>query len=136
MKTTYQTGLAGEQTASDWLRIKHGMILLETRYRNKAGEIDLIMKDGKTVVFIEVKTRLHAVPGSGLMAVDRKKQQRIARAAVLYLINKGWMNLSVRFDVAEANDSEAYCIHCCSSTCHAADVFVLPGRRYKPAEKR
>ncbi len=109
MKTTYQTGLAGEQTASDWLRRKHGMILLETRYRNKAGEIDLIMKDGKTVVFIEVKTRLHAVPGSGLMAVDRKKQQRIARAAVLYLINKGWMNLSVRFDVAEV--TEKHVIH-------------------------
>ena len=109
MKTTYQTGLAGEQTASDWLRRKHGMILLETRYRNKAGEIDLIMKDGKTVVFIEVKTRLHAVPGSGLMAVDRKKQQRIARAAVLYLINKGWMKLSVRFDVAEV--TEKHVIH-------------------------
>ena len=43
------------------------------------------------------------------MAVDRKKQQRIARAAVLYLINKGWMNLSVRFDVAEV--TEKHVIH-------------------------
>ena len=104
MKMTYQTGLAGEKAAADWLKNKHGMILLETRYRNKAGEIDLIMKDGETVVFIEVKTRLHAVPGSGLMAVDRKKQQRIARAAVLYLMSKGWMNHSVRFDVAEVTE--------------------------------
>ena len=104
MKTTYQTGLAGEQTAADWLKRKYGMILLETRYRNKAGEIDLIMKDNETVVFIEVKTRLHAFPGSGLMAVDRKKQQRIARAAMIYLISKDWMNLSVRFDVAEVTE--------------------------------
>lgn len=109
MKMTYQTGLAGEQTAADWLKSKYGMILLETRYRNKAGEIDLIMKDRDTVVFIEVKTRLHAVPGSGLMAVDRKKQQRIARAAVIYLMSKGWMNLSVRFDVAEV--TEKYVFH-------------------------
>ena len=104
MKTTYQTGLAGEQTAADWLKRKYGMILLETRYRNKAGEIDLIMKDKETVVFIEVKTRLHAFTGSGLMAVDRKKQQRIARAAMIYLISKDWMNLSVRFDVAEVTE--------------------------------
>ena len=105
MKITYQTGLAGEQTAAEWLKRKYGMILLETRYRNKAGEIDLIMKDRETVAFIEVKTRLHAAPGSGLMAVDRKKQQRIARAAMLYLMSKGWMNLSVRFDIAEVTEN-------------------------------
>lgn len=106
MKMTYQTGLAGEQTAADWLKNKYGMILLETRYRNKAGEIDLIMKDRETVVFIEVKTRLNAVPGTGLMAVDRKKQQRIARAAVIYLKCKGWMNFSVRFDVTEVTEEQ------------------------------
>ncbi len=104
MKITYQTGIAGEQAAAGWLKSKYGMLLLETRYRNKAGEIDLIMKDRETIVFIEVKTRLHAVPGSGLMAVDRKKQQRIARAAVLYLMSKGWINHSVRFDVAEVTE--------------------------------
>ena len=45
MKMTYQTGLAGEQTAADWLRRKYGMILLETRYRNKAGEIERIIAE-------------------------------------------------------------------------------------------
>ena len=106
MKMTYQTGLAGEQAAADWLKSRYGMLLLETRYRNKAGEIDLIMTDNETVVFVEVKTRLHAIPGSGLMAVDRKKQQRIARAAVLYLMSKGWMSRSVRFDVAEVTENQ------------------------------
>jgi putative endonuclease len=106
MKTTYRTGIAGEQTAADWLEKHAGMKLLDTRHRNKAGEIDLIMLDRDTVVFIEVKTRLHAAPGSGLMAIDLKKQRRIARAAMLYLMEKGWMNRSVRFDAAEVTESE------------------------------
>ena len=42
MKTTYQTGLLGEQCAAEWLKKHRSMKLLETRYRNRAGEIDLI----------------------------------------------------------------------------------------------
>lgn len=105
MKMTYQTGLAGEQTAAEWLKKNCRMKLIENRYRNKAGEIDLIMLDRETIVFIEVKTRIHAYPGSGLMAVDRKKQKRIARAAVLYMIGKGWQNRAARFDVVEVSEN-------------------------------
>ena len=106
MKTTYQTGIFGEQKAADWL-IRHiGMRLLVSRYRNRAGEIDLIMLDGETIVFVEVKTRLHAPAGTGRLAVDRIKQQRIARSAVLFLKEKGWLKRSVRFDVAEVTESE------------------------------
>ncbi len=106
MKETYQTGLDGENRAAAWLQKNRSMILLEKRYRNKAGEIDLIMLDGKTVVFVEVKTRLHASPGTGLMAVDRRKQQRIARAAILYLIGKEWQNRLTRFDIAEVSPED------------------------------
>lgn len=97
-KMTYQTGLAGEQAASEWLRTQKGMRPLENRYRNRAGEIDLIMLDGETVVFVEVKTRMTASAQDGLMAVDRKKQERIARAAALYLTAKGWQKRFIRFD--------------------------------------
>lgn len=106
MKTTYRTGVAGEQAAAEWLAKHAGMKLLETRYRNRAGEIDLIMLDRETVVFIEVKTRLHAAPGSGLMAIDQRKQQRIARSAMIYLMEKGWLDRSVRFDAAEVTESQ------------------------------
>lgn len=106
MKKTYQTGLFGEQTAAEWLMAHEGMQLLENRYRNKAGEIDLIMLDDDTVVFIEVKTRTRAAPGSGLLAVDLKKQKRIARAAYLFLFQKRWINRSVRFDVTEVTDNQ------------------------------
>lgn len=98
MKMTYQTGLAGEQAAEEWLKMQKGMHPLESRYRNKAGEIDLIMLDGETVVFVEVKTRLTASAQEGLLAVDRKKQERIARAAAYYLMKKGWQKRFIRFD--------------------------------------
>ena len=106
MKMTYQTGLCGEKTASEWLTSRKGMKLLESRFRTKAGEIDLIMLDGETVVFVEVKTRLRSPSGSGLMTVDRKKQYRISRAAMLYLLKKGWTNRPVRFDAVEVNSGE------------------------------
>lgn len=106
MKEIYETGLNGERTAAEWLKTKYGMILVENRYRNKAGEIDLIMADGKTIVFVEVKTRMSGRPGNGLMAVDRKKQQRIGRTAVLYLISHGWQNRPVRFDVIEITKND------------------------------
>ena len=101
MKHTYETGLSGEQKAAEWLQTEYGLKLLEQRYRAKAGEIDLIMLDGETIVFIEVKTRLNAGAGEGLLAVDRKKQQRITNASVLYLLKHGLKNRPVRYDVIE-----------------------------------
>ena len=101
MKKTYETGLLGEDIAAVWLEEHYRMRLLETRCRNHAGEIDLIMLDNDYIVFVEVKTRMTAGPGSGLAAVNRKKQQRIARAATLYLLQKNWLNRPIRFDVIE-----------------------------------
>jgi len=101
MKQTYQTGLDGERTAENWLRAHLGMVCLERRYRSAAGEIDLIMKDGETFVFVEVKTRLNGVHGNGMLAVDRSKQRRIAQAARLYLMHTGNLNRDCRFDIVE-----------------------------------
>ena len=101
MKWTYETGLLGEEIATQWLEEHYGMRLLESRYKTNAGEIDLIMMDRETVVFVEVKTRLNAAPGTGMLAVNRSKQNRIARAAALYLIGRGWQDRPVRFDIAE-----------------------------------
>ena len=101
MKRTYETGLNGEQAASEWMNKNLGMKEMEKRYKTKAGEIDLIMQDEETIVFVEVKTRTNAVSGSGLMAVDRNKQKRIANAAIFYLMKNGKLNSSVRFDAVE-----------------------------------
>ena len=122
MKMTYQTGVAGEEAAADWLAENRGMLLLESRYRNKAGEIDLIMKDRETIVFVEVKTRLHAAAGTGLAAVDMRKQKRIARAATIYLSEKGWMKRYIRFDVVEVSNTRII---------HVANAFQPGGMFYR-----
>lgn len=101
MKQTYETGLRGENAAEAYLHDRLGMICLERRYRTHCGEIDLIMLDRDTVVFVEVKTRLTGPPGQGLMSVTEDKQRRISRAAVLYLQKIRRMNCPVRFDVIE-----------------------------------
>ena len=106
MKHTYETGLLGEDIAAEWLEQHYGMRLLESRYKTKAGEIDLIMLDRNAVVFVEVKTRMTAVPGMGIAAVTPQKQRRIARAATLYLIHKEWLNRPVRFDVIEVRPDD------------------------------
>ena len=106
MKQTYQTGLWGEETAEDYLVRVKGMTCLERRYRTKAGEIDLILLDGDTVVFTEVKTRKTGERGNGLAAVNLTKQKRILNAALLYLMRMKWMRRTVRFDLVEVYGSE------------------------------
>lgn len=101
MKQTYQTGLDGESAAEKWLCENYGMTCLERRYKSKVGEIDLIMSDRGTIAFIEVKTRMNAEPGNGLLAVNRSKQLRISNAARFYLMKSGRLNAACRFDVVE-----------------------------------
>lgn len=101
MKRTYETGIQGEDAAEEYLKQEYGMICLEKRYRAKCGEIDLIMLDGKTVVFVEVKTRKTGSPGNGLAAVNTAKQKRILNAALIFLMQKKWSGQAVRFDIVE-----------------------------------
>lgn len=103
MKKTYETGLKGELAAEEWLRNNRKMTCLERRYRSKAGEIDLIMLEGDTIVFVEVKTRRSGQPGSGIMSIDQRKQSRISRASLIYLMKKRWLNRNIRYDVVELN---------------------------------
>ena len=103
MKATYETGVQGELMAEKYLT-SLGMICLERRHREKPGEIDLIMEDGETLVFVEVKTRFSGNrSGQGLEAVNPAKQKRIAKSATIYLMKHGWLRRQIRFDVIEIN---------------------------------
>lgn len=106
MKQTYETGLNGEKAAEEWLVREKGMRCLERRYRSPRGEIDLIMLDRETLVFVEVKTRRTGAAGLGLMAVSPAKQRRILESAVCYLMRRNAMNASIRFDVIELHGRE------------------------------
>ncbi|MBR0266869.1 MAG: YraN family protein [Clostridia bacterium] len=101
MKTTYETGILGEETAEKYLKQERAMVCLERRYRTKCGEIDLIMLDGDIVVFVEVKARKTTGPGTGLSAVNTAKQKRILNASLIYLMKMKWTDRIVRYDLVE-----------------------------------
>ena len=88
-----------EDRAKDYL-LERGLSLREANYRCKSGEIDLIMLDQKSLVFVEVRSRGSADYGSALESVNYFKQQRLIRAAKHYLQNKRLTDrLPCRFDV-------------------------------------
>lgn len=93
-----ETGWLGELRAAAYLK-RQGMRVLHRRYRTAHGEIDLIAREGKTIVFIEVKTRPRGRLDSGLKAVNAEKRAHIRSAARAYLRAHG--QTDHRFDVIE-----------------------------------
>lgn len=92
----YDYGLWAETLCVICLRLK-GYRILERRCRNSYGEVDLIAKRGKHLVFIEVKARQNLE--DGLYALSQTQQQRILRAASAYIAkNRALDGLSIRFD--------------------------------------
>lgn len=94
----WQTGLLGEMRAAQYAR-RQGMRILARRYRTAHGEIDLIARDGDTLVFIEVKARPTGAIGQGAAAVNGDKRRHIRSAAAYYL--QSHPAASFRFDVME-----------------------------------
>lgn len=95
-------GLTGEGKAARYLK-KQGMRILKARYRTPHGEIDLIARDGSTLVFVEVKYRPKGQMGDGIAAIDRQKRQRLRYAANYYLAANPAENY--RFDAIEITSS-------------------------------
>jgi putative endonuclease len=91
-------GQRGEALAARHLR-RRGYKIVARGSRGALGELDLVAIDGRTVVFIEVKTRRSQDAGHPADAVDDDKQRRITRLAVGYLRRHGLLEYPARFDV-------------------------------------
>lgn len=89
-------GQAAEDIAAAWLQ-RRGLRLLTRNFRCKAGEIDLILRDGASLVFAEVRYRSSAAKGGAAASITAKKRQRIVTAARYYLMDKP--DQPCRFDV-------------------------------------
>lgn len=98
--TTTDAGRRGEQLALKYLQ-KQGLRLLERNYRAGHLEIDLIMAEGDTIVFVEVKARSRTDYGTPAEYVTRTKRERLIRAASAYLLEQRLSDAPCRFDVAE-----------------------------------
>ncbi len=94
-------GREGERAVKDLLEQK-GYGILETNFRTRTGEIDIVAAEGDTLVFIEVKTRASTSCGFPEEAVTSLKQQRIRKLAVEYMSigGPGPRYRDIRFDVA------------------------------------
>ncbi|SHH46460.1 YraN family protein [Massilia sp. CF038] len=79
-----QQGQAGENRALDYL-LAQGLRLVETNFRCKLGEIDLILRDGPCWVFVEVRQRAGASHGGAAASITPAKIRRLVRAAECYL---------------------------------------------------
>jgi putative endonuclease len=100
------TGDYGEKVAVDWLRTRNCRILGRNFKGRKGGEVDIVAREGKQLLFIEVKTRRKDAAIRGLSAVNRKKQSLIERGANEWLRRLGTRQVPWRFDVIEVAVAE------------------------------
>ena len=94
-------GRYGEQVAADWLRANGCRILARNFKGPRRGEVDIVAREGKLLMFVEVKTRRHDAKIRPLDAVDKTKRALIERGANAWLKQLGTRALPWRFDVIE-----------------------------------
>ena len=100
-----QLGEAAEAAACAHLE-RAGLRLIARNVRYRVGELDLVMRDGDSLVFVEVRYRQSAQHGSGAESVDARKRQRLVRAALAYLAaHPADAARPCRFDVVDATGS-------------------------------
>ena len=98
-----EIGKIAEDEACRYLQ-QRGLKLVVRNYRCRCGEIDLIMKETETLVFVEVRYRRSAVFGSGAETVTRAKQGKIAQSAAYFLQeNRQYAGSAARFDVVSCS---------------------------------
>ena len=94
--TPKELGARGERRAAWFYRLR-GYRVVARNVRLRSGEIDLVLRRGRTVVIAEVKTRQSLAAGEGFDAVDARKRERLIRLAGEYVRDK--RDLQIRYDV-------------------------------------
>ncbi len=93
----HELGRQGERLAEKYLR-RRGLKTVVRRFSTPVGELDLVMLDGQTVVFVEVKTRRSRAFADPQDAITGEKIGRLARAARWFLQSRRWYDRPCRFD--------------------------------------
>ena len=91
-------GKRGEEIAASYLKGQK-FTIVERNFRCKGGEVDIIAREGNTLVFVEVKSRRTLLFGPPQMALTPFKQRQISKAALTWLAQKKLFGTSARFDV-------------------------------------
>ena len=109
-------GKLGEIRAEQYLAQK-GCEILARNVVAQGSEIDLVVRDGEMIVFVEVKARTGSF-SMGREAVTAAKQRRISKGALYYMMKNGLMNRQARFDVIEIQGERVT---------HIVDAFPYQG---------
>jgi len=119
-------GRIGEDLAYHSLR-QDGLKVLYRNFRApNGGEVDIVCRDGETLVFVEVKTRSSEDFGRPMDAVDAEKQGLVARGGIGWLRLLGFPKILIRFDVVEVIAAEGKV----PEINRIADAFPLPEGYY------
>ncbi len=102
---THAIGVKGENLAADYLK-KNKYKILERNYSCLFGELDIVAKDGKFIVFVEVKLRNTSEFGLPREAVTPQKQRTILVCSKLWLSKNSLMGKPVRYDVVEVYEDK------------------------------
>ncbi len=105
MGETQQRGNAAEEQARHHLE-RQGLRLITRNFRAAGGEVDLVMRDGAHLVFVEVRYRRNAHYGSGAESVNTRKQSKLVNAALYYLQrHPEHARQPTRFDVVSLSEA-------------------------------
>jgi putative endonuclease len=96
----HRLGRDGETAAAHLLE-RSGLRVVKRGFRCRLGEIDLVVRDGEVLVFVEVKARRGLGYGRPAEAITPSKQRRLARVAQFFLARHGLGEVPCRFDVVE-----------------------------------
>ena len=99
-----ELGRRGEQVAAEWLQ-ERGYTLIDRNWRCPAGELDLILRDGSTMVFAEVKTRSSLEFGHPFEAITSRKAARLRRLAAAWCREREPGSPDVRIDAVAVTDA-------------------------------
>lgn len=104
------TGQRGERQAETFLK-KAGLKIIARNVRVGRDELDLIVRDGDTLIFVEVKTRASEVFGRPASAVNAAKRRKLSRAAIRFLKKRKLRPPTIRFDIVEVIGDEPQIRH-------------------------
>jgi putative endonuclease len=105
-----QLGRSGEDAAAAWYE-HDGYEVVARNWSCRQGEIDLIVRKARTVVFCEVKTRTSTAFGAPVEAITREKRDRLRRLAARWLADQLSPVREIRFDVVSVLDGEVEVFH-------------------------
>jgi len=97
---TRRVGAAAEDAVAAQLR-RTGCSIIARNARGKLGEIDIVVRDKDTIVFVEVRSRRAGAPVAPRETITEAKRRRLARLAESYLRDHGWVGRRTRIDIAE-----------------------------------